>query len=371
VTKPFAVLVMSTPVGPLGSGVGGGVEATLSSLVRGLSARGHRVEVVAPAGSRPVGVPMHCPGGDPQPPAQFVDRSTVTETSGSSVLVNMWAAVRDLCRGFDVVLNLAYDALPFEESFEVERPVAHIVSMASLTDEMDAAIDNVLRAAPATVAMHTRAQADTFVHGSRATIIGGGVDVEGFVFVDRAHADGRVAFVGRVSPEKGLRDVVRACRLAGRPLHVWGYMQHDDEWAASVEGADEDSAVYRGFVDARRLGAELGECTALVMAPKWVEAFGNVAVEAMACGVPVVSYRRGGPAEVVVDGENGFLVDADDVVGLAAALGRVGALSRRACRTSAAENHSVDALAGRVEAWLDGVLGGRPRVDFAAPPLSF
>jgi glycosyltransferase involved in cell wall biosynthesis len=53
-----------------------------------------------------------------------------------------------------------------------------------------------------------------------------------------------------------------------------------------------------------------------VMTPKWVEAFGNVAVEAMACGVPVIAYRRGGPAEIVVDGETGFLVEPGDVAAL-------------------------------------------------------
>jgi UDP-glucose:tetrahydrobiopterin glucosyltransferase len=45
------ILICSTPVGPLGSGMGGGVELTLHSLVVGLTARGHQVEVVAPAGS--------------------------------------------------------------------------------------------------------------------------------------------------------------------------------------------------------------------------------------------------------------------------------------------------------------------------------
>ena len=54
-TSPQRILIISTPVGPLGSGVGGGVELTLHSLVLGLTGRGHHVEVLAPAGSLHVG----------------------------------------------------------------------------------------------------------------------------------------------------------------------------------------------------------------------------------------------------------------------------------------------------------------------------
>ena len=63
-------LICSTPVGPLGSGIGGGVELTLHSLVLGLSALGHDVEVVAPEGSLHVGAHVHQIAGSLQPSAQ-------------------------------------------------------------------------------------------------------------------------------------------------------------------------------------------------------------------------------------------------------------------------------------------------------------
>jgi UDP-glucose:tetrahydrobiopterin glucosyltransferase len=72
----------------------------------------------------------------------------------------------------------------------------------------------------------------------------------------------------------------------------------------------------------------------------------------MACGVPVVAYRRGGPGELVKPGLNGWLVEPDDVAGLAAAVARVGMLDRRACRQWVEANASRAVLAERVEAWL-------------------
>lgn len=365
-TAPLSVLVMSTPVGPIGSGVGGGVEVTLRGLVQGLTARGHRVEVVAPAGSQSVGVPMHRIDGNLQASMQLLDRSTIVAVADGSVLANMWTAVRLLAKRFDIVLNLAYDELPFVGAADVECPVAHLVSMSSLTDAMDTAIDTMLRLAPATVAMHTRAQSVTYVRGEVATIVGGGIDIDACRFVESPEADGRVAFIGRVSPEKGLVDAARACALAGRPLHVWGLLQDADEWARALDAMPPGALVHRGFVEPHVLRSQIGECAALVMAPKWVEAFGNVAVEAMACGLPVVSYRRGGPSEVVDHGETGILVESDDAAGLADALARVGTLSRRACRERAVETHSIEAFGRRVEAWLAGVLVGAARADFPA-----
>lgn len=370
-TKPLSVLVMSTPVGAIGSGVGGGVEVTLRSIAAGLTARGHRVEVVAPAGSVPIGVVVHEIRGDHQPSMQFVERSAVVTSPAGSVLGNMWSFVREHHHDFDVVMNLAYDELPFRQSTTLSRPVAHVVSMASLTDDMDDAIDTVLREFPQSVAMHSRAQAATFGSGAGATIIGGGIDVGSCRFVDEPHADGRIAFVGRVSPEKGLRDVVVASALADRPLHVWGHLRDATDLDAACGGIAGARVTYRGFVEPNQLRRELGECSALVMAPRWVEAFGNVVVEALGCGVPVVAYRRGGPAEIVVDGESGLLVEPDDAVGLAEAIARVAGLSRWACRQRVLDEYSVEAFAARVEAWLNTVVRADGSAESGGIPLSF
>ena len=370
-TGPFRLLVVSTPVGPIGSGVGGGVEITLRSLAAGLADRGHTVEVVAPAGSADIGVPVHQTSGAAQPSMQYVERGAVVDPAADAVLTKMWNVTRERCTAFDLVLNLAYDELPFRDTTSLAVPVAHLVSMGSLTDAMDDAIGCVLRESPGAVAMHSHAQAATYADGRLATIIGGGVDVGSCRFVERAHEDGRVAFVGRISAEKGLVDVVRAATLARRPVHVWGYLQNPGELDDVVRTVPDARVTYRGFVEPGQLRSEIGECSALVMAPKWVEAFGNVAVEAMACGVPVVAYRRGGPAEVVDDGRTGFLVPADDIGSLAEAIPRVDGLARQACRERAEREYSVGAFAGRVEAWLGGLLGPRRRADFGGTPLSF
>ena len=70
---------------------------------------------------------------------------------------------------------------------------------------------------------------------------------------------------------------------------------------------------YGGFLRMPALAEAVREFRALLMTPKWLEAFGIVGIEALACGTPVIAYRRGGISDYVRDGETGWLVEPDDL----------------------------------------------------------
>jgi len=162
--------------------------------------------------------------------------------------------------------------------------------------------------------------------------------------------------VGRVAPEKGLEDAAAAAARCALPLAVWGLVE-DEAYAAAVQASVPAGTLqWRGFLPTAQLQAELGRCRALLNTPKWNEAYGNVVVEAMACGVPVLAYRRGGPGELVQPGLNGWLVEPDDVAALAQAVGQVDRLDRGACRQWVEHNASRAVLAQRIEAWLEQAL---------------
>jgi UDP-glucose:tetrahydrobiopterin glucosyltransferase len=95
------------------------------------------------------------------------------------------------------------------------------------------------------------------------------------------------------------------------------------------------------------------------MTPKWIEAFGNVAIEALACGVPVIAYRRGGPAEIVMDGKTGWLVQPDSVERLVEAIARLDQIDRAACRQQVEADYSMAAMGERIERWLMDILVNR------------
>src|SRR5689334_19645756 len=117
------ILICSTPVGPLGSGIGGGVELTLHSLVLGLSSLGHEVEVVAPEGSLHVGATVHQIPGVLQTSSQTEGRDAPIAMPPSPVLGAMWEWARAAQQRFDVILNLAYDWLPLYLTPFFDRPV--------------------------------------------------------------------------------------------------------------------------------------------------------------------------------------------------------------------------------------------------------
>jgi UDP-glucose:tetrahydrobiopterin glucosyltransferase len=367
------VVIVSTPVGPLGSGVGGGVELTLHSLVYGLSGLGHSVEVVAPAGSLHVGARVHQIEGALQASSQLADRAAPMELPTGSVLAAMWQRIADLQDDIDVVVNLGYDWLPLYLTSFLAVPVVHFISMGSLNDAMDAAIHDLARRHPDRLGAHSRAQAVTFnrvidgaadgvIEAVPFRILGSGVITDRYDV--RLMPDAGPAYLGaagRISPEKGLEDVAELSARSRWPIKVWGIMQDPDYWQQVCDDNPEARLEYCGFLATDDLQAAIGRCTAVVMTPKWVEAFGNVAIEAMATGVPVITYNRGGPAEIVIDGESGFVVPADDVDALVAAVEQIGTIDRIKCRQRVEKEFSTDALAQRVDEWLREVVAAAVR----------
>lgn len=348
------LLFLSTPVGPLGSGLGGGVELTLLNIAKALLAAGHGVTVLAPQGSVIADVPLVEVEGALQTTAQTQGRQEPIAMPPNSVLANMWAQAHAMQANYDVLINFAYDWLPFYLTPMFQRPIAHLVSMGSLSDAMDQAIAQVIHQFPGTIGVHSLAQAATFPFTDQCRCLANGLDLDLYQFC--AEPDGNLAWVGRIAPEKGIEDAFAASQQTQIPLKVWGAMSDPDYWQAIRQRYPNAPVYYAGFLPTAELQQHLGRCRGLLMTPRWVEAFGNVAIEALACGVPVIAYRRGGPAEIVQDGKTGWLVEPDRVEGLVEAIAQLDAIDRYACRRQAAADYSMAAMGQRVEQWLVDIL---------------
>ena len=348
------LLFVSTPVGPLGSGVGGGVELTLLNMLTALTGRGHTIQVIAPQDSRLPHHPVIEVPGRPQILAQTQSRETPIHLPDNSVLANMWSRVLALQSHYDLVVNFAYDWLPLYLTPFLTTPVAHLISMGSLTEAMDQIIGQIAQDYPYQIGVHTQAQAQTFPFAQHCYPVGNGFDLSLYQF--SATSAPYLCWLGRIAPEKALEDAVAAAERTGLPLKVMGHIQ-DQTYFDSIRTQFPQAQIdYLGFLDTAAMQQVLRQSQGLLVTPRWVEAFGNVVIEALACGVPVVAYNRGGPAEIIREGETGWLVEADNVEALIQGVQKLPEIDRQACRQQAEQDYSLSAFAERLEQWFQKIL---------------
>lgn len=350
------LLLVSTPVGHLGSGLGGGVELRLLNLSRELRRRGHDVTVLAPEGSVLGEVPVVGIPGQSQMTAHTQGRDTPIVIPPDGVLGRMWDYARQHQDQFDLIVNFAYDWLPLYLTPFFQTPVAHFVTMASLNNGMDEAVRQVAEQFPGRLGASTHAQANTFDCGSAFAILGSAIDLSLYQFCPTPGES--LVWLGRISPEKGLEDALSAAEMAQVPLKILGKLEDEAYWQGLCQRFPQAEASYLGFLPTHELQQVVGQCRAMVMTPHWVEAFGNVVVESLACGVPVITYDRGGPAEIVRHGETGWIVPPDDIAALAQAIAKIDNLDRSACRRQAEAEYSLAAMGERFDAWFQNVVNG-------------
>jgi glycosyltransferase involved in cell wall biosynthesis len=160
-----------------------------------------------------------------------------------------------------------------------------------------------------------------------------GVDLSQLPFSPAGGDD--LVCLGRIHPDKGTADAIEIARRTGRRLLVAGPVQDARYHAELVlPHVDGERVVYLGNIDKRQRAQVLGAAAVLLHPVQFDEPFGLSVVEAMACGTPVVAFRRGSMPEVVDDGLTGFVVS--DVESAAAAVERAARLDRSACRETAA-----------------------------------
>jgi len=184
---------------------------------------------------------------------------------------------------------------------------------------------------------------------SMAGVVYNGISPEKYIF--RETADDYFMYLGRVNKEKGIVDAISAARDAGVKLLVAGNMVGGDEWNYFLHEVqpllNEENINFVGQIDFNEKVRLLGGAKALLFPIDRREPFGLVMIEAMACGTPIIAYRRGSVPEVVKDKKTGFIVNNKEE--MTEAIKKIHTIKRKDCRAHVEQNFTLKQMVDKYE----------------------
>lgn len=179
---------------------------------------------------------------------------------------------------------------------------------------------------------------------------------------------GYLAFLGRISPEKRPDHAIEVAKRTGLPLRIAAKVDPADlqYYRSEIEPLlDHPLIEFIGEISDAEKNDFVGNALALVCPYDWPEPFGLVLIEALACGTPVLAYRRGSIPEIIEHGRTGFV--SENLTEMIAAVERIGQIDRQRCRASFDQRFTADRMARDYVALYERII--EERVALAGPRI--
>jgi glycosyltransferase involved in cell wall biosynthesis len=322
----------------------GGTEMVVDALARGYSSAGHDVTLYSTADAT-------CP----------VERRWTYEQGRGDQIGNMAVEARHVLDAYEA---LAGSDLIHDHTLLGPVVASHICTSPVVTtvhSPFDEDLQHLYRRPAQQIAVvaisHDQAARAGLVRVTR--VIHHGIDLAD-VPVGQGHG-GYVAFLGRMTPDKGAHIAIRAARAAGVPIRIASKIWAESEKRYFTEQiaplARTPGVELLGELDAPKKFDMLGGATALLAPLRWPEPFGLFMIESLAVGTPVIAFPTGAAPEIIQHATTGYL--PEDEPSMVSAIAQTDRIDRNACRTSIAEHFSAGRMVADYLTLFDEILTGR------------
>ncbi|MDD4931613.1 MAG: glycosyltransferase [Candidatus Colwellbacteria bacterium] len=327
-----------------------------TEVIEGLASRGHRVDFYGPKGTKVMGAKVIDCGLEALqgkgrkilgvPGARNIERDKIFGLWDQYLIAEMFMKARK--EGYDLL-----HVHPIDRALPIALACQDVKTVYTLHDPIypwRADIFKMFESANQGLVSISNSQRKPAPDLNYLDTVYNGIKMDEFKFSD-SH-DNYLLFVGRITPEKGVAEAVEAAVKAKEKMIIIGPAPENEYWNDRIKPYLGKDIIHLGYVPRRSLFKYYRRAKALLFPIQWEEAFGLVMTEAMACGTPVIGFRRGSVPEVVADKKTGFIVK--DVNQMAEAIGKLGLISRADCRRRVEENFSTEKMVeGYEKVFLD------------------
>jgi glycosyltransferase involved in cell wall biosynthesis len=246
---------------------------------------------------------------------------------------------------FDVIhSHIGYPILPYAKF--VKTPIVHTLHGPLTSDNRKL----FLIAKEQPFVSISDAQADLSLGLNYVATVHNAIDVSKHRFFPQSAESPYLAFLGRLSPEKGPDRAIEIAKRTGFTLKMAGKVDPVDReyFEREIEPLiDGEQIQFLGEANHTQKNELLGGAVAMLFPINWKEPFGLVMIESMAAGTPVIAMRMGSTPEIIANGKTGYLCDSvEDCI---EAVGKLKEIDRLACRQHVETQFGVEKMVDAYE----------------------
>lgn len=343
------IAIIASPLVAVPPVFGGGAEQIVDELVRGLARRGHLVTVFCAGGSTVSGENIERVENSPYPTLEHIEENRKWEVAQFETLLKRQ-------NEFDII-HFNYEPIVFrikQGGKEInlldffEKPVActfHNITTIAETIEYYRSSPSLFRHTMIFVSKKQRSNVSFFTN---TKVIYNAIPLKYFPVEERKK--NYLLFLGRITPVKGILESIQVAKKSKIPLKIVAGIGpadrefYESEVKSQIDGDFIHCVKSLNFTEKIEY---LKKARCLLFPILWEEPFGLVMIEALACGTPVIAFRRGSVPEIIQDGINGYVVDTVDE--MVEAIDKLNNISPLNCRKSVAERFNIERMVGEYE----------------------